>query len=83
MRHAFTDARTILCTVKGLKTLSISFMLTAFTVWVMLRFRCVNMNSLGGRKTDRLGNELERSEWRLGPTNWITADCTESAEARR
>lgn len=54
-------------------------MLTAFRFWVMLKFQCNDMNSLGGRSAAMLGNELERSRWRLGLTNWITAYSTTEA----
>lgn len=48
-------------------------MLTAFRVWVMLKFKCNNTNSSGGGTKDRLRNEPQRSEQRLRPANWIMA----------
>lgn len=60
-------------TAKGPKMMSAIVMLTAFRVWVMLKFKCNNMNSSGGGTTDRLRNEPRRGEWRLRPANWIMA----------
>lgn len=36
-----------------------------------------DISLLGGRRTDRPGNELQRNDLRRGPTNWVRAQCTQ------